>query len=95
MDDKKRFYGHIKEKLAPLLRQEGFQGSGQHFRKVKGEVIHTVNLQNNKYGGSCCLNLGVHFTFLPVCWDSRQMPDLKKFKEIDSEFRLNQAAALP
>ncbi|WP_018623586.1 DUF4304 domain-containing protein [Kangiella aquimarina] len=91
MDYKKRFYKHINETFIPLLRQDGFKGSGQNFRRVKGDVIHTINLQNNKYGGSCCLNVGVHFTFLPVCWDSKQMPNLNKIKEVDSEFRFRVA----
>ncbi len=91
MDDKKRFYEQVKQEFAPLLRKEGFNGSGQNFRRINAEVLHTVNLQNNKYGGSCCVNLGLHFSFLPVCWNSAKMPDPKKIKEQDSEFRWRMA----
>ena len=62
-------------------------GSGQHFKRIKGEVVHAINIQNNKYGGSCCINLGLHFTFLPVCWDSSKILEPKKIREIDCEFR--------
>jgi Domain of unknown function (DUF4304) len=87
MDYKKLFYVQLKEEFVPLLRQDGFKGSGQDFRRVNGDVIHAVNIQNNKYGGSCCVNMGLHFAFLPVCWDSNKMPDLKNIKTLDCEFR--------
>lgn len=86
MDYKKLFYEQLKEELIPLLRQDGFTGSGQNFRRINGDVIHAINIQNNKYGGSCCVNLGLHFAFLPVCWDSHKMPDLKTIKALDCEF---------
>ena len=87
MDDKKAFYKQLREDFYPNLRECGFKGSGQHFRRVNGDVIHAINIQNNKYGGSCCLNLGIHLSFLPIAWPKDQMPDLGKIKEIDCIFR--------
>ena len=87
MDSKQIFYKQLKEDVIPILRESGFKGSGQNFRRINGEVIHAVNIQNNKYGGSCCLNLGFHFTFLPACWNSKNILEPKKIKETDCEFR--------
>lgn len=87
MDEKKAFYKLLREDFYHKLREYGFKGSGQHFRRVNGDVIHTINIQNNKYGGSCCLNLGLHLSFLPIAWPKDQMPDLGKIKEIDCAFR--------
>ena len=87
MDSKEIFYNQLKEEFIPLLRDSGFTGSGQHFRRIKGEVVNAINIQNNKYGGSCCVNLGLHFTFLPACWDGMKILEPKKIKEVDCEFR--------
>jgi len=87
MDTKQIFYNQLKEDFIPVLRESGFKGSGQNFRRVTGEVIHAINIQNYKYGGSCCINLGLHFTFLPACWNSNSILEAQKIKEIDCEFR--------
>ena len=87
MDSKKIFYTQLNDNFVPLLREQDFMGSGQHFKRIKDEVVHAINIQNSNYGGSCCINLGLHFTFLPVCWDSTKILDPKKIKEIDCEFR--------
>jgi hypothetical protein len=87
MDDKKVFYKLLREDLYPKLRKCGFKGSGQHFKRVDGDVIHAINIQNDKYGGSCCLNLGLHLSFLPIAWPQGQMPELDKIKEVDCSFR--------
>ncbi len=90
MEAKEIFYKILKEDFAPKLREIGFKGSGQNFRRINGEVINTINVQANKYGGSCAVNLGIHLTFLPLSVDDK-MPDIKKIKEIDCEFRLRLA----
>lgn len=84
---KEVFFQHLKDQFFPKLREHGFKGSGQNFRRLSGEVIHTINIQANKYGGSCCVNLGLHLSFLPYNWSENELPDAKKIKEIDCEFR--------
>ena len=91
MDYKKIFFAQLKEDFIPLIRNIGFKGSGQNFRRIKNEIIHTINIQGNKYGGSCCVNLGLHTTFLPLCWDPSKLPDVKTIKEVDCEFSLRLA----
>ena len=66
MDAKKEFYSYLKNEFGPQHREIGFKGSGSHFRRVNDEVIHCINIQGNKHGGSCAVNLGLHLTFLPI-----------------------------
>jgi hypothetical protein len=86
MNTKELFFNCLKTEFAPKLRSLGFTGSGQHFRRIRNEIIHTVNVQVNKYGGSCCVNLGLHLTFLPVAGGT-QLADPKKLKATGCEFR--------
>ncbi len=90
MDAKKEFFDIVKKEFAPALRDVGFKGSGQNFRRVQDEVINVVNIQGNKYGGSCAVNLGLHLTFLPLNWTD-QLPDIKRIKAYDCEFRMRLA----
>ncbi|MCM8525602.1 MAG: DUF4304 domain-containing protein [Lentisphaeraceae bacterium] len=84
MDDKKVFFDFIRDEFAPRLREIGFKGSGNHFRRINEEIIHCINIQGSKYGKSCALNMGVHLTFLPTTHNG-SLPDLKKIKQIDCE----------
>jgi Domain of unknown function (DUF4304) len=80
------FLNHIKEYLAPKLRLVAFKGSGQNFLRVRGELINAVNIQGSRWGEAACVNLGLHFTFLPQSW--RDDPQTtKKWREVDCEFR--------
>ena len=85
ISSREHFYAVLKTEFAPRLRAVAFKGTGQNFRRVAGDMIHAINIQGNKWGDSCTVNLGLHLTFLP---DTLQvMPDLKTIKEIDCEFR--------
>ena len=86
MDTKAVFLDVLKSEFAPKLRELGFSGSGKHFRRVNGEIINAINIQGNKYGDSCAVNLGLHLTFLPMHWPNA-LPDARKIKEIDCQFR--------
>lgn len=85
-DPKKVFYGLLRDEFAPKLRELGFKGSGSNFRRVRGEVINTVNIQGRRHGGSSAVNLGLHLTFLPLNWKD-ELPDTKNIKEVECEFR--------
>ena len=86
MSNKDDFLLVLKEEFAPRLREVGFKGSGHNFKRINDDIINIVNIQVSKYGGSYAVNLGLHLSFLPVCW-STEIPDLKKLKESDCEFR--------
>jgi hypothetical protein len=86
MDPYDRFHDLLKRDFAPLLRSEGFKGSGTTFRRITGEVIHVVNIQGSKYGGQCCVNLGLHYSFLPTAGGDG-VADPKKLLESQCDFR--------
>lgn len=86
MDAKEAFFNCLKTEFAPKLRAFGFKGSGQNFRRFHDEVIHVINIQVNKYGGSCCVNLGLHLTFLPIAGETL-LKDPKKLRASSCEFR--------
>lgn len=62
----KTFFDILRWEWLPYLADSGFKRNGQRFQRVIGEVYHIIGLQKNKYGGSCCVNLGVHLSFLPL-----------------------------
>jgi hypothetical protein len=86
VDAKRVFFDVLKAEFAPRLRALGFNGSGHHFRRVTGEIVNAINIQGNRYGHSCAVNLGLHLTFLPIasCGD---LPEARSVREIDCEFR--------
>ena len=86
MDTYDIFRGFLKDSFSPQLRAEGFKGSGTTFRRIKVDAIHVLNVQGSRSGGKCCVNLGVHFAFLPTAGD-QPVADLKKLKEYECDFR--------
>jgi hypothetical protein len=86
MDAYERFHRLLKRDFSPLLRADGFKGSGNTFRRVKGDRIDVVNVQGSRYGGECCVNVAVHFSFLPSEGGGR-VTDPNEFKEYDCTFR--------
>ncbi len=48
------------------LRANGFAGSGNTLRRVTLPVVHVFNIQGDRYGGGCYLNLGAHLAYLPA-----------------------------
>lgn len=80
------FHDYLKQNFSPLLRADGFKGSGTTFRRAKGELIQIINIQGSKWGGECCVNLAVHFLFLPTTI-GRPVGDHKKLRHSECEFR--------
>jgi hypothetical protein len=76
----------LKEHFAPILRAQGFKGSGQTFRRVSGDCLQVINVQRDKYGYSeFYLNVAVHPLAIP---DARGRPaDPRKMYDYDCEFR--------
>lgn len=76
----------IKKHLAPVLHELGFSGTDHHFVKAnKNHVINTIVIQADKYGGSCVVELGVHFDFLPN--PVGEFIPVSKLTVYDCEFR--------
>jgi hypothetical protein len=80
------FFEILRVRFAPLLRSEGFRGSGRTFRRICGEFLHVLNIQGSQFGGQCCVNLGVHLSFLPLLGGGGD-PDPKRIQEPECEFR--------
>jgi hypothetical protein len=86
MDAYKRFHDLMKREFFPLLRADGFKGSGTTFRRVTGDRLDVINVQGSRYGGQCCMNLATHFLFLPS-EGGGEVTDSKEFRESHCTFR--------
>jgi hypothetical protein len=85
-DPKKRFLAIFKAIVVPHLREDGFTGSGVTYRRIEREVIQIFHVQGSTWGGSCCVCIGIHLTFLPAL-GKEAFPDPKKISEPQCEFR--------
>lgn len=75
----------IREHLSPLVRADGFSGSGRTFRRVLDDWIHVINVQGSRDGGQFAVNLAVHPIAIP---DLRgDVPNPKKITQELCEFR--------
>jgi hypothetical protein len=84
-DDRKLFLGALREVLTAELRSDGFRGSNANYRRFRDPVIQVINIQGSRYGGECCMNLGIHLAFLPTVVG--QAPEPGKLTEPECEFR--------
>lgn len=75
----------IREHLAPVLRGDGFTGSGRIFRRIIGEFVQVVGVQGSRSGGKFAINLAVHPLGVPDVLGN--MPDNKKMTDSLCEFR--------
>lgn len=48
MDYKKLFFDQLKDDFIPQIRDAGYKGSGQNFRRIQNGVVHAINIQGNK-----------------------------------------------
>ena len=75
----------IKDHLSPILRADGFTGSGRTFRRVTGDFVQVLNVQGSQTGGQFAINLGIQPLRIP---DVRgEKTDPKKITEVLCEFR--------
>lgn len=76
----------IKKYLAPTLHELGFSGTDHHFVKIDpNHVVNTILIQTDKYGGSCVVELGVHYDFLPN--STGEVTPAGRLTVYDCEFR--------
>ena len=74
-----------KDFLEPVLREEGFKGSGRNFRCSEHEFVKCVSFQSAQHGGRFAINLGVQPTMIPDVTGNDV--NVSKICEIDCEFR--------
>lgn len=75
----------IRERFAPVLRAEGFKGTGRTFRRIRNGCIHLVNIQGSLYGGQFAINLAIQPLAIPDVRGNE--PDPKKIVESQCELR--------
>lgn len=71
--------------LAPILREDGFSGSGTTFRRVTAGWVQVINVQSARHGGSFAINLAIHPLVVPDLRD--ETPDPKTITQELCEFR--------
>lgn len=69
--------------IAPQMRELGFKGSGQTFRKTDGDFIFLVNFQSSHTGDCFYVNLGAQPVFIPPEGNA----DFKSLKEYECVLR--------
>jgi len=69
--------------IAPRVRELGFRGSGQNYRRVDGDFVFVINFQGSHGGEKFYVNLGAQPTFVPTAGTG----DLKTLKEYECIFR--------
>jgi hypothetical protein len=80
-----RLESAIRSTLAPLLREDGFSGSGRTFRRVMDGWVHIIGVQGSRYGGAFAVNLAIHPLTIPDT--AGKTPDPRKMKVEHCEFR--------
>jgi hypothetical protein len=80
-----RLESAIRSTLVPLLRDDGFTGSGRTFRRVRDCWVQVVNVQGSRKGSSFAINLAIHPLAIPDLRD--KSPDPKKITVELCEFR--------
>ncbi|MDM1524305.1 DUF4304 domain-containing protein [Empedobacter sp. 225-1] len=85
MISSEEFKKQISKPLSEKLKELGFKGSGSNYKKENVNFIYTIGIQANRYGGSCCVELGIHPK--EIIENFGHEIDLKKLKYYDCEFR--------
>ncbi|WP_167341885.1 DUF4304 domain-containing protein [Nonlabens sp. SY33080] len=56
----------VTKEIAPFLRENKWKGSGFDYNKQTENIVKAIKFQPNRYGGEFCIDLGVHFDFIPI-----------------------------
>jgi hypothetical protein len=83
--DRAGFLKLLSAKLYPILREEGFKGSGTTLRRHDGCFHHIVHVQGSTSSTECYINLGAHLDFLPT--EGGGAFSLRDFSEPSCSFR--------
>jgi hypothetical protein len=69
----------------PILKKDGFRGSGRKYYKHSGQWLQLLNVQGSRYGGSFAVNLAIHYATAPDLVGN--VPDPAKMTEAHCELR--------
>ncbi len=73
----------ISKQLAPFLKQDDWNVNGLDFTKQVNNVVHVITIQLASSEDKFCIEMGVHFDFLPLIIEK----ELSKLKTWDLEIR--------
>lgn len=81
---------HTSASLTPVLLADGFAAQHNGWMRLREPVINWLDVQARMAGGSCCVNLGVHMTFLPPHHGSEGSTVASELRQADCDifFRL-------
>jgi hypothetical protein len=83
-----KFLSLLDAQLELLLAPEEFHRTGNGlFVRCKDEVIHLIQIQKHSKEPTCCVNIGVHFSFSPTLGTS-QLPDLNTIEIPDCDIKI-------
>jgi hypothetical protein len=80
------FFDCLKSEFIPRLISLGFSGDDKIFRRIRGDIISMVTIQEHRAGDRCCINLAMHLAFLPASW-ARHSLSIEKLTAADCEFQ--------
>lgn len=75
----------IIDQVRPVIREYGFKGSGQNYRKIINNIVMVINFQKGSPTNRFYINLGVHPLNVPFIADTKNDPN--KHKEHECFFR--------
>lgn len=71
--------------VTPTIRENGYKGTGQNYRRATDSAVSTVNFQKSSGGERFYVNVGVQPLFVPT--EGGSTPDAKKIKAYECIFR--------
>lgn len=75
----------IQTQFAPMLRRDGFSGTGQRYWRVLSGQCQLVEVQSSRDGGKFAVNLGIQPLAVPLL--SGVEPEPKRMREMDCLLR--------
>jgi hypothetical protein len=73
----------VTKELAPVLRKNGWKGSGFDYTIHKDNIIKGLTIQPSGSGGKFCIEVGIHFDFIPLTVEK----EFSKMKAWDMDIR--------
>ena len=78
-----RRFAQVRSRVFPkLVAPHGFSGKGAKYVRHKGNQLHGILFQGNKFGGDFTINLGLSYDFTPPCWNYDDRP-YEKYEDFD------------
>jgi hypothetical protein len=89
----KAFATHLFQSLVPMIEADGFHGKPWDWKKLLDPAIFCINFQPRSDRKACCINLGVHFSFLPIAGESQVAANIEAITAVNCEIKKRLAPA--